>query len=141
MKDLSFIIIDDTELDHFIARKVITNANSDFHIESFLSAAQALEYIMDDTNDQGIKIILIFLDIYMPLMNGFQFVEEFEKLDPKIREKYYIVALTSSVEASDINLIKSYKSFRARVTKPVTAEGLKTLLKKVGKEYNIEIGS
>lgn len=140
MKELSFIIIDDTELDHFIARKVITNANKNFNVKSFLNPYQALEHIANDSQDQSIKIILVFLDIYMPLMNGFEFVDEFEKLDPNIQEKYYIVALTSSVEVSDINLIRSYKSFKARVTKPVTATGLNSLLKKVGKEYNVETG-
>ncbi|MCC8426839.1 response regulator [Mucilaginibacter sp. UR6-11] len=137
--ELSFIVIDDTELDHFIARKMITNANSAFHVRSFMDASQALEHIMVDGHDDSIKVVLLFLDIYMPLMNGFQFVEAFEKLDQAIQDKYYIVALTSSIEISDINRISSYHSFRARITKPITADELKELLNKVIDEYGISM--
>ncbi len=135
--ELSFIIIDDTELDHFIARKVITNANKNYSVKSFLDASQALAYILEDNHDSDIKIILVFLDIYMPLMNGFQFVEEFEKLDQAIQDKYYIAALTSSIEISDINRINSYRSFKARITKPITADGVTRLLNKIAAEFGI----
>jgi CheY-like chemotaxis protein len=113
--ELSFIIIDDTELDHFIARKMITNANNAFNVKSFLDASQALDYIMANEHEAGIKIILVFLDIYMPLMNGFEFVEEFEKLDKAIQDKYYIVALTSSIEISDVNRISSYTAVKEKI--------------------------
>jgi CheY-like chemotaxis protein len=135
--ELSFIIIDDTELDHFIARKVIANANKNYSIKSFLDAPQALTYIQGDNHDEDAKIILVFLDIYMPLMNGFQFVEEFEKLDQAIQDKYYIAALTSSIEISDINRINSYRSFRTRITKPITANGITQLLNKIATEFGI----
>jgi CheY-like chemotaxis protein len=137
--ELSFIIIDDTELDHFIARKMIINANHAYNVKSFLDASEALAYIKEGNHREGIKIILIFLDIYMPLMNGFEFVEEFEKLEKAIQDKYYIVALTSSIETSDINRINSYKLFKARITKPITADVLTGLLNKVADEYNIKL--
>jgi CheY-like chemotaxis protein len=137
--ELSFIIIDDTELDHFIARKMITNANNAFKVKSFLDASQALEYIVADNHDVGIKIILVFLDIYMPLMNGFEFVEEFEKLDKAIQDKYYIVALTSSIETSDINRIRSYPAVREKITKPLLAEDIKALLNNIAAQFNIKL--
>ncbi|MGF7081198.1 response regulator [Mucilaginibacter sp. UYCu711] len=137
--ELSFIIIDDTELDHFIARKMITNANNAFKVKSFLDASQALEYIVADNHDAGIKIILVFLDIYMPLMNGFEFVEEFEKLDKAIQDKYYIVALTSSIETSDINRIRSYPAVRGKITKPLLAEDISALLNNIKARFNLKI--
>jgi CheY-like chemotaxis protein len=135
--ELSFIVIDDTELDHFIARKVIANANKNYSIKSFSDASLALAYIHQDNYDSDIKIILVLLDIYMPLMNGFQFVEEFEKLDQAIQDKYYIAALTSSIEISDINRINSYRSFKTRITKPITADGITQLLNKIAAEFGI----
>lgn len=137
--ELSFIIIDDTELDHFIARKMIGNVSSAYTIQSFLDASSALKHITENEQDSSIKIILVFLDIYMPLMNGFEFVEEFEKLEQAIRDRYYIVALTSSIEVSDINRIGSYQSFKTHITKPITAADLKSLLNKVATEFGLNI--
>ncbi|GAA4094725.1 response regulator [Mucilaginibacter panaciglaebae] len=135
--DLSFLIIDDTELDHFIARKMISNVSNTYMVESFLDASSALQHIIENKPDASFKIILVFLDIYMPLMNGFEFIERFEKLEKSIQDRYYIVALTSSIELSDINRINSYHSFKARITKPITAIGLKSLLNKVAAEFGI----
>ncbi|MES2376411.1 MAG: response regulator [Bacteroidota bacterium] len=137
--ELSFIIIDDTELDHFIARKMITNANNAFKVKSFLDATQALAYIVADEHDPGIKIVLVFLDIYMPLMNGFEFVEEFEKLDKAIQDKYYIVALTSSIEISDVNRISSYSAVKEKITKPLMAEDIRALINGITAKYNLNL--
>jgi hypothetical protein len=73
----------------------------------------------------------------MPLVNGFQFAEEFEKLDQAIQDKYYIVALTSSIEISDINKINSYRSLRTQITKPMTADSIALLLNKIVAEFGI----
>jgi CheY-like chemotaxis protein len=137
--ELSFILIDDTELDHFIAKKMIRNINRDFDIVNFYDAEQALEYIQTDSIDPKIKIMLVFLDIYMPMMNGFEFIEEFEKLEDAIREKYYIVALTSSREISDIRQINSYSSVKSMLLKPVMSDDLSELLNKVIEEYNVQL--
>ncbi|MFD2144745.1 response regulator [Mucilaginibacter antarcticus] len=137
--ELSFIIIDDTELDHFIARKMITNANSAFKVNSFLDAQQALNYIIANDMDTSIKVILIFLDIYMPLMNGFEFVEEFEKLDQAIKDKYYIVALTSTIEMSDINRISSYQDVREKITKPLMADDIRVLINRIATTFNLTV--
>ncbi|WP_214073817.1 response regulator [Mucilaginibacter sp. dw_454] len=137
--ELSFIIIDDTELDHFIARKMIGNVNAAYTVKSFMDAGLALQHIISHKHDSAIKVVLVFLDIHMPMMNGFEFVEAFEKLEQAIQDKYYIVALTSSIEVSDINRIASYSSFRTRITKPITADGLKSLLNTVAAEFGISL--
>jgi CheY-like chemotaxis protein len=137
--ELSFIIIDDTELDHFIARKMITNANSAFKVQSFLDAQQALDYIKANEMDSAIKVILVFLDIYMPIMNGFEFVEQFEKLDSAIKDKYYIVALTSSIEVSDVNRISSYQDVREKITKPLMADDIRVLISRIATNFNLTV--
>ena len=90
---LSFIIIDDSELDCFIARKIIGNVtDGKLPVKIFQSGTEALETIRDDTTaTNDTDFILILLDLQMPLMNGFQFVEEFEKLPQETRKKYKVV--------------------------------------------------
>lgn len=77
-----FIIIDDSQLDCFIAEKIIQNTGTFSSIKSFTQATDALESIKNSgkTND---PVTIIILDIQMPLMNGFQFVEAFEQLPKK----------------------------------------------------------
>src|SRR5471030_1690520 len=96
---LSFIVIDDSELDCFIARKIIGHVSGvKFPVKIFQSSREALEAITNDDAEQkdSNDFILILLDLQMPLMNGFQFVEEFEKLPKETRNKYKIVMLSST---------------------------------------------
>ena len=137
--ELTFIIIDDIELDHFIARKIIGNENEAFAVKGFLDSKQALTYIANHDPAPGIKKTLVFLDIYMPLMDGFQFMEEFEQLPPAVQDRYYFVALTSFHDSADGNRIKAYSAFKGMVAKPITPESIKKLLKDVCKECNIRL--
>jgi CheY-like chemotaxis protein len=136
MIELSCLIIDDNELDHFVVKMIIANINKEIKVKSFLDPVLAFEYIKSDiTND---KLTLMLLDIYMPVMNGFQFIEAFEQLDTQIQEKYYIVAVTSSRERSYINRIKSYKTFKRVLNKPFTALNLSALLTSISTELDIQ---
>ena len=126
--ELSFIIIDDTELDHFIARKMIGNVSNAYTVKSFLDASSALEHIIANEHEGDIKIILVFLDIYMPMMNGFDFVEEFEKLPSGIKDKYMIVILSSTRNSNDISRILTYSSVHSLIEKPITREKLLSLI-------------
>jgi CheY-like chemotaxis protein len=134
--ELSFIVIDDSELDHFIAKRLIRHINADYNILHFLDPNLALEHIKANV-DTTSRITLIILDIYMPMMTGFEFIEAFEKLDRAIQDKYYIVALSSTRERADLNRISTYTSFKDMITKPVTIEELQELVGKINKQYGI----
>ena len=138
--DLSFIVIDDTELDHFIAKKMINHADKRFEVKPFYEAQSALEYIKEEgaliKSDSN---TLILLDIYMPIMNGYAFLDAFEDLDPEIQAKYYIVALTSSHEPADMNRMSSYKSAKGILSKPLLAEDLSAIIMRMIAEKNIKL--
>ena len=136
--ELSFIIIDDTELDHFIAKKMIEYAGKTSSIKSFFDGNEAIEYMVTNKPDVD-TITLVFLDIYMPLMNGFEFIEAFESLDPQLQNKYYVIALTSTREPYDINRVKSHKGFKGMINKPITNEDLSVLLNTISTNYNVPL--
>lgn len=130
--ELSFMVIDDTELDHFIAKKMIRQAGKRFEIRAFYEAISAIDYIKEEGELPNKNVTtLILLDIYMPMMNGYEFLEAFEMLDPAIQDKYYIVALTSSHEPADMNRISSFKSARGILSKPLSAEDLSTTISRM----------
>jgi CheY-like chemotaxis protein len=127
-KKANFIIIDDSELDCFIAAKLIRHSGMSKNILSFLAATEALAHIKGIKHSQIDEPTIIILDLLMPLMSGVEFVEEFEKLPMSIRNKYLIVAFTSSMNKKDMSRIKSFKSVKYTFDKPINAQVLLPLI-------------
>src|ERR1700759_2342210 len=85
---LNFIIIEDSKLDCFIAEKIIRNTGKAGDIKSFTNAATALDYIKSAPPPPIDAKTTVLLDIQMPVMNGFDFVEAFELLPDEVKEGY-----------------------------------------------------
>lgn len=122
-----FIIIDDSKLDCFIAEKMIQNTGMAGQIRSFNAAREALEYIKNSSPSINLSIVII--DIQMPLMNGFEFIEEFEKLPDNVQSRYVIFVLSSSANKKDFNRISNYKSVKHLLNKPIKSQVLIDMLK------------
>ncbi len=132
------MVIDDTELDQFIAKKMISQAGKHFEVKSFYEALSAFEYIKSESELLNTNAItLILLDMYMPVMNGYGFLEAFETLDQQIQDRYYVVALTSSVDRTDNARFKSYKSVKGILCKPLSATDLTSTITRMITEKGI----
>ncbi|WP_017257817.1 response regulator [Pedobacter arcticus] len=123
---LSFIIIDDRELDCYIAEKIIQKTGLSTDNKIFYDAFSGLNFIKNTPVTDS--IIIVLLDIMMPVMNGFQFMEAFEKLPEEIKNNYRIVAITTSLNKNDISEISSYKSVIGVLKKPYPSEALVKVL-------------
>jgi CheY-like chemotaxis protein len=135
--EFSFIIIDDSELDCYVTQKFLERTNDSLIIKTFQNAEHALEKIGENHIENGKAPIIILLDLQMPMMNGFRFVEEFEKLPPEIQKKYMIIILTVLSHTSDPNeiyRILTYPTVNSIIEKPLTKEKLITLLDQVRSE-------
>ncbi|MBA3830008.1 MAG: response regulator [Taibaiella sp.] len=126
---LHFIVIDDSKLDCFIAEKVIRNTGMSESTHSFIDAREALAYIADNTNTEVQTILIV--DIHMPMMNGFEFVEAFEKLPADMQKCYIIYILSSSINENDLNRVKNYPAVRHFLSKPLTSNTLTALLERL----------
>jgi CheY-like chemotaxis protein len=127
---LNFIVIDDSKLDCFIAEKIIRNTGRGEQVKSFTQAAEALEHIKN-TPSGTLKTILL-VDIQMPVMNGFEFVEAFERLPKEITDNYYIYVLSSSINENDMNRVRYHTSVKQFLNKPLTSNTLSTVLEMIG---------
>ncbi len=125
------MLIDDNEIDNLINQKMIEAANMCENIYTHTGAKSAIEFLKnlekmsDSVNDFFPE--LIFLDIDMPLMDGFQFLDEFEKLSNETKGKIKIVMLTSSINPQDMNKAKKYSYVKKYINKPLTQENLEKL--------------
>jgi len=124
----NFIVIDDSVLDCFIAEKMIKHTGKCAGVQSFTTAAEALDFIKKTNNTEDGLSTVVILDVLMPVMSGFEFVEEFESLPMEVQNKYRIVALTSSMNKHDMEKISSYKTVADLLDKPITSEALSAFL-------------
>lgn len=131
MKYYAVMLIDDNEIDNLINQKMIEAANITEHIFTHTGARSAIEFLRNIEKISKIaKEVLpdvIFLDIDMPLMDGFQFLDEFEKLNDDTKKKCKIVMLTSSINPQDVNKSKKYSYVKKYINKPLSQENLEKL--------------
>lgn len=123
-----FIIIDDSQLDCFIGEKIIQNTGTYSSVKSFAEAKDALNTIRDNPVDPEDPMTIIVLDIQMPFMNGFQFVEAFEQLPDDIRSKYVIFMFSSSINESDKNRIENHPAILKFYSKPISKETVANMI-------------
>lgn len=124
------MLIDDSEIDNFINQKMIEGCNIAERIYIHTSSKSALEFLknLERTPDCPPHLIpqIIFLDINMPIMDGFQFLDEFDKLS-EIFKKVKVVMLTTSINPFDIERSTQNKYIVKYINKPLTQEILSSL--------------
>lgn len=127
-KYFSVMLIDDNEIDNLINKKMIEAANITEHIYVHSGAKSAIEFLRNVENlskvTPDILPDVIFLDIDMPLMDGFQFLDLFSKLKEGTKKKCKIIMLTSSINPQDISKSKNYNYVKDYINKPLTQQNI-----------------
>lgn len=124
------MLIDDNEIDNLINQKMIEAANLAEHIYIHTTAKGALEFLKNTEKlplDNQVLPDIVFLDIDMPLMDGFQFLDLFNQLKEETKKKCKIVILTSSINPQDISKSKNYGFVKKYLNKPLTQQSLSGL--------------
>lgn len=125
MKNKTICIIDDEEIIQFIIKTVIRNLNSEISISSYKNGEEALEALKHLADKDLPDVIL--LDINMPVMGGWQFLDEFVKLKPNLSKRVAIYILSSSTAPGDKIRAKVYKDIIGYINKPIEADTLKKI--------------
>lgn len=127
-KPISILLVDDDEINNFISIKLIKKALVYADITACLDGSYAINQLLEiqEKNPENLPDYIL-LDINMPIMNGWEFLDEYKRLglDPLGKSKIFIIS--SSVFSNDINKAKSYELVKDFISKPLNVEKIKEL--------------
>lgn len=118
------MLVDDNDTDNFISKRIIEITKFAKRVEVKGSGKAALDYLRDNQNQSENLPSLIFLDINMPIVDGFVFLYEFEKFNELVRNKCKVIILSSSDNKRDIDKIVNNNHVIKFITKPLTEVAL-----------------
>jgi CheY-like chemotaxis protein len=124
-------LVDDDEIYKFTVQKTLEIRNLAKKILPFSDGEEALKFLSDNINNVDELPDLIFLDINMPIMDGFQFMDEYVKFHPKISKKITIYMVTSSVDPVDYKKAKNYAEISDFIVKPIYPEELEAIINSI----------
>lgn len=133
----NFIIVDDEKLNNTLCKKIISKTFPTATTQDFTNPLEGFQHIKDTytapTSD--LKTVLL-LDIMMPEMNAWEFLEEFDKLNDEAKKRVKIYVLSSSVDKNDMARAGSNPYVEYYLIKPLTAETLHLLVRVLNKRLS-----
>jgi len=122
-----FIVVDNDPVNNLLCDLAIRDEVSDANFLAFTDPLKAFDYISAaDGGNNSMNILL--LDINMPIWSGWDFVEHFDKLDEKIKNRFRVYMLSSSIDNNDKQRAMENKNVVAYIEKPLTKEKVFSLL-------------
>lgn len=122
-------LIDDDKIYQFTATMILEATGLTNRITTFLNGKDAISFLKHPNTAQNNQFPdIIFLDINMPVMNGWEFLEEFQVFSKTLSHPIKIYLVSSSVDESDINRSKKYPAITDYVIKPLNRDIYRQLL-------------
>jgi CheY-like chemotaxis protein len=127
----TILLVDDDETTNFLHRRLLSRLNVAKKITVATNGEEALQFLQNNCQppfDNQNCPMLIFLDIKMPVMDGFEFLEEYENLAPALNPEIRIVMLSSSGNPVDLERLKSFSREYKYYFKPLSSDIIKEVM-------------
>ena len=136
MKQLKIFIIDDDSIISFLAKKTIDASNVSSKIKDFKEGSDALAFLKEFCYVAEELPDIILLDISMPVMDGWHFLEEYALLMPKMSKKNNLYMFSSSISQIDIERAKNNPLVKDYIFKPLQKQRFLEMLEELGSAIN-----
>lgn len=118
------MIIDDNLVDLYIISRMITKNNFGKNVLHYTEAEEAMKYLQENQDNVSKLPQIIFVDIYMPLMSGFEFLEVYDTLSATLKNHCKTYVISSTIDNEDIARSSRNKNVVCFHVKPITKEFL-----------------
>lgn len=122
------MIIDDNIIDLYVSSRIITKNNFGKKVLQYTAAEEALKYLQENQNNISELPKVIFVDIYMPVMSGFKFLEEYDKLSLTLKNHCKTYIISSTIHDDDIVKARTDTNVVSFQVKPITKEFLNRII-------------
>lgn len=118
------MIIDDNSVDLYITSRMVSKNNFAKNLLLYTSAEEALKYLQANQANMSMLPQVIFVDIYMPLMSGFEFLDKYDKFDTSFKSGIKTYIVSSSIDQEDIARSSNNQNVVSFQVKPITKDFL-----------------
>ena len=123
----TILLVDDDPITNFINQRLLEKMNIAEEVKVVTNGVEGVKCLRDHCFKTSISPDLILLDINMPIMDGFEFLEVFNSLDFKNKEEVVIAVLTTSTNSHDMEKIEKL-GIKCFINKPLTEEKMRDFL-------------
>lgn len=134
MSQKRIFIIDDDEIFQFMIKKNLKLIDKNINIESFPDGAEAVTALSQKFADSEKFPDIIFLDINMPVMDGWEFLEAYKNVCTNFPKNVVIYIISSSKDPEDIDKAKKFTDLSGYIVKPITISQLQKVVEGVPKD-------
>jgi CheY-like chemotaxis protein len=132
-RKVNICLIDDDQIFQFTVRKMIEWINIEYKFCFFSNGAEAIQYFQQHSSTTEALPDVIFLDINMPVMDGWEFLRAFGAIKDRMIKPVTIYMMSSSVDETDIHKAKEFPMVNKYINKPVSRERFIELLTSLAK--------
>ena len=129
MKKKKIWIVDDDAIYQIIIDKLIKKSEMFSDKASFKNGQEAINALNNVLNDEELLPDIILLDVNMPVMDGWEFMEEMKNINSKIQKKITIYIVSSSIAPEDKTKSKTFEIFDY-ISKPISVDDIKSIAEK-----------
>lgn len=126
---MRILLIDDDEINNFLSKELITLFHPSTEVFEIANAEDAINFLRENADNIELLPDIILIDINMPLMDGWEFIEQFQQVKNSSLEKIRIFIYTSSVNHTDVSKAMSYPAVVNIYSKPLTQQIFAEILK------------
>ena len=130
-KEVLIAIVDDDAIFQFITKRLMESIAIKNKMLQFLDGKEAIDFIHQNLNEIANLPDIIFLDINMPVMNGWQFLNRYIELKSKIKKEIIIYIVTSSNNPDDFIQAENMPEVTDYIIKPISREKYTSILNSI----------